>query len=86
MKIDNKKVNDEATDYHLKVIDSNRFMKSSLDSLVDNLSEINIKKCISCKEKNKTTQYCEFVKLNENRLMYRCLSCKDISYKPLQPL
>ena len=55
MKIDNKKVNDEATDYHLKVIDSNRFMKSSLDSLVDNLSEINIKKCISCKEKNKTT-------------------------------
>ena len=54
MKIDNKKVNDEATDYHLKV-DSNRFMKSSLDSLVNNLSEINIKKCISCKEKNKTT-------------------------------
>ena len=61
-------------------------MKSSLDSLVNNLSEINIKTCISCKESNKTTQYCEFVKLNENRLMYKCLSCKEISYKPIQPL
>ena len=53
MKIDNKKVNDEATDYHLKVIDSNRFMKSSLDSLVDNLSEINIKNVYLAKKKIK---------------------------------
>ena len=61
-------------------------MKSSLDSLVNNLSEKNIKTCISCKESNKTTQYCEFVKLNENRLMYKCLSCKEMSCKPIQPL
>ena len=61
-------------------------MRSSLDSLVDNLSEINNKTCISCKEKNKTTQYCEYAKLNKNKLMYKCLNCKAISYKPIQPL
>ena len=86
VKIDTKKLDTESINYDLKFIDSFRFIGSSLDSLVDNLSEINNKTCISCKEKNETTQYCEFVKLNNNRLMYKCLNCKAISYKPLQPL
>ena len=45
--MDNKTIN-----YNRKFIDSVRFMKSSLDSLVNNLSEINIKTRISCKERN----------------------------------
>ena len=57
VKIDTKKVDNESIDYNLKFIDSFRFMNSSLDSLVDNLSQINNKTCISCKGKNKTTQY-----------------------------
>ena len=61
-------------------------MNFSLDALVDNLSEIKNKTWIRCKERNKTSQPCEFVKLNKNRLMYKSLECQDISYKPLQPL
>ena len=57
-----------------------------MDSLVDNLSETNNKTCISCKAKNKTTQYCEYVKLDKNKLMYKCLNCKAISYKPIQSI
>ena len=53
-------------------------MNSSLDSLEDNLPEIKNKTCIRCKERNKTTQPCEFVKLNENRLMHKCLECQEI--------
>ena len=61
-------------------------MNFSLDWLVDNLSEIKSKTCIRCKERNKTSQPCEFVKLNENGLIYKCLECQDISCKPPQPL
>ena len=53
-------------------------MNSSLDSLKDNLSEIKNKTCIRCKERNKTTQPCKFVKLNENGLMHKCLECQEI--------
>ena len=69
MKISDKKIDDETINCNLKFIDSFLFMNSSLDSLVNNLSEINNKTCISCEETNKITKYCEFVKLNESRLM-----------------
>ena len=58
--------------YNLRFIDSYRFMNRSLDVLVDNLSQINDKTCKKCKERNKTTQYCKFVKLNRDKLMYKC--------------
>ena len=64
--------------YKLRFIDSFRFMGFSLDSLTDNLSEMNNKTCVKCREKNKSTQYCEFIKLNENRLMYKCLKYEYI--------
>ena len=54
--------------YNLRFIDSCRFMNISLDMLVDNLSEINNKECKKCKERTKTTQYCEFVKLDKTDL------------------
>ena len=31
-------------------------------------------------------QYCNFIKLEENTLMYRCLKCKNISYRSIKPL
>ena len=58
-------------------------MKSLLDRLVDNMSQINSKTRNECKERTKTTQYCEFVKLKENRLMYKCLDYEDISRKSI---
>ena len=61
-------------------------MNMSLDRSVDNLSEIDNKTCLSCKERTKSTQYCKFVKLDKNRLMYKCLNCNDVSYKSLQLL
>ena len=61
-------------------------MNFSLDSLVDNLSEIKNKKCIRFKERRKNSQLREFVKLDENRLLYKFLECEDISHKPLQPV
>ena len=76
--IHNKNLDNETVKYSLKFIDSYRFMNSSLDSLKDNLSEIKNKTCIRCKERNKTTQPCKFVKLNENGLMHKCLECQEI--------
>ena len=43
-------------------------MNSSLDSLVNNLSEINNKTCVKCKERENSTQYCEFTISYNNRL------------------
>ena len=68
--------NMETKKYNLRFIDSCRFM-NMLDKLVDNLSEININACLSCKKRNKTTQYCKFIKLDKKRLMYKCLECND---------
>ena len=86
VKIDTKKVDNESINYNLKFLDKFRFIRSSLDSLVDNISERNNKTCNSSKEKKKTVQYCEFVKLNINRLMYKCLNCKAILYKSIKSL
>ena len=55
VKIDTKKIDNESINYNLKFLDSFRFIRSSLDSLVDNLSEINNKTCNSCKEEKNNT-------------------------------
>ena len=70
----------------LRFIDCFRFMNSSLDSLTDNLSEINNKTCAKCKERTKSVQYCKFIDLSNNKLRYKCLKCNDISYKSIKSL
>ena len=76
----------KAKTYRVGFIDSYWFIKSPLDKLVDNLSEINNNTCNKCKERTRTTQYCKFVKLHEDKLMYECLSCKNRSFKSINTL
>ena len=75
-----------AITYKLKFIDSCRFMNTSLENLVDNLSEINNKDYKKCIERNKIKSGCKLTKLKDNRLIYKCKKCNDISYKPILDL
>ena len=63
--------------YKLKFIDSFRFMSTSLSELVDNTSEIfKSEECKSCIERNKiNSEYC-FVRLKNDKLMYKCNNVK----------
>ena len=62
--------------FEKEVIDSFRFMPTALSNLADNLSEIYTKKCRSCKKiENPNFEYC-FVKLNNDKLVYKCGECK----------
>ena len=75
--------------YRLRFIDSFIFMIFSLDSLTDNLSGINKKTCVKCKERIKSVQYFKSVKFNnlsKNKLRYKCLKYNSISYKSIDPL
>ena len=56
-------------------------MNTSLENLVDNLSEINNKDCKKRIEINKIKSGCKLIKLKDNRLIYKCKTCNDISYK-----
>ena len=61
-----------------KLIDSFRFMSASLSDLVKNLSGIfNSMECKSCMGKIKINSECCFVRLKNNRLIYRCKECKE---------
>ena len=57
-------------------------MSTALSSLADNVSKIYNKKCInkSCKSE------CEFIKLKNTRLQYKCYECKQIQLKPINEL
>ena len=72
--------------YNVKFIDSFRFMATSLSSFTDNLSEINKKEWKSCKEREKISINCTFIKLENNRFIYKCKKCNDISYKSVDAL
>ena len=61
-------------------------MNTSLENLVDNLSEINNKDCKKCIERNKIKSGCKLIELKDNRLIYKCKKCNDISYKPIRDL
>ena len=61
-------------------------MNTSLASLVDNLSEINNKDCKKCMERNKIKSECQYIKHKDNRLIYKCKKCDDISNKSADAL
>ena len=73
--------------YKLKVIDSFRFMPTSLSELVDNTSGIfNSIECKSCIEKININSECCFVRLKNNKLIYKCKECKEEWKRPLYKL
>ena len=72
--------------YRLKFIDSYQFLLSSQEYLTNNLSEINVMTCKSCKEKYKANNECKYIALEDNRLKYKCTKCNKYSYKPTTPI
>ena len=54
-----KKIKKKTTTCRIKVIDSFRFMSTSLSNLVDNLSGINNKECKSCMKRKGVKSECE---------------------------
>ena len=67
-KIDNKNID---ITYKIKIIDSFRFMATSLSKLVDNLTEnIHNDKCIKCK-----SNLC-FVRATNEKLIFKCIDCE----------
>ena len=67
--------NEKPIIYKPKFIDSFRFMATSQSNLTYNLSEINKKECKSCKEREIISINCVFIKLENNRLIYKCKKC-----------
>ena len=68
-----KKCDGKTISHKLRLIDSFRFMSTSLSELVDNMSGIfNTIECKSCIEKIKINLECCFIGLKKNRLIYRC--------------
>ena len=57
--------------YKIKIIDSFRFMATSLSKLVDNLTEdIHDDKCVDCKSDP------TYMKVTGETLIFRCFNCK----------
>ena len=63
--------------FEIQFIDSLGFMPTALSILADNLFEIYIKKCRSCKKiENPDFEYC-FVELsNDDKSVFKCGECK----------
>ena len=68
--LDNAKTNA----YKLKLIDSFRFMS------IYNISEIYSKECKGCES------VCDFIRIKNNKLHYKCNECKKIQLKPINEL
>ena len=67
-----KNGNDEITkiSYKIKLIDSFRFMSTSLSNLVDNLSGFHNERCIDCKS------CLDYMTTKDEKLIFRFFSCK----------
>ena len=50
-------------------------MTNKLSDLVDNLSEIYCKECKGYKERNKIKSICNFIRLKNDKLYYKCKEC-----------
>lgn len=72
----------EVVSCKLKFIDSLRFMPGSQENHVNNLSEINMMTCKTCKERCGEMSECKYLTHENNRLIYKCKKCHSKSYKP----
>ena len=76
----------ETITYKTNFIDSCRFMQRKLSNLVDNLSEMDNKDSKTCIERKNIKSECEFIRLKNNRLNYRCKECNGTSNKSANDL
>ena len=74
--------NSKTSTYKLKLIDSFRFMSTSLSKLLDNSSEIY---SIKCRDKNCIFE-CDFIGIRNNRLHYKCKECEKEHLNPINGL
>ena len=72
MPLKNENDNGEIVTYKLTLIDSYRFIQTSLSNLVDNLSGVHDKECKKCMERKKIKLNCKFVGFKNGRLNYKC--------------
>ena len=64
--------------YKIKLIDSYRFMSSSLSKLVDNLSEgIHNNKCVDC------NSCLDYIKIKNEKLLLKCFNCNNYYKKKI---
>ena len=61
-------------------------MPSKLSNLVDNLSETNNTDCKTYMERKNIKSECEFIRLKNNRLNYRCKECNSTRAKSINDL
>ena len=61
-------------------------MQIKLSDHADNLSEINNKDCKKCMKRKKIRSECEFVRLKDYRLNYKCKECNETSAKSVNDL
>ena len=59
------------------------WLKASLSSLANSLSEINKKECKACIERKNIKSECEFIGLKNNKLSYKCKEFEKIWLKPV---
>ena len=78
--------NNETITCKIKFIDTYRFIRGSLATHVDNLSEINNKDCKTCIVRKNIKLECKFIGFENNRLNHRCKECNGISAKTINDL
>ena len=68
---------------NVKNVKKKEWLKASLSSLANSLSEINKKECKACTERKNIKSECEFIGLKNNKLSYKCKECEKIWLKPV---
>ena len=61
---------------NVKNVKKKEWLKASLSSLANSLSEINKKECKACIERKNIKSECEFIGLKNNKLSYKCKECE----------
>ena len=72
--------------YKLRFINSSRFMRTLLASLVDNLSKVGNTNCKKCMERHKIISQYQYIKHKNIKLIYKCKQCDKLYSKPISVL
>ena len=62
------------------------WLKPSLSSIANSISEINKKECKTCMERKNIKSECDFIGIKDNQLSYKCKKCNKKWLKPVNEL